>query len=439
MGIHPHQLGMIADAVKSGVERGVSARKDRYSKDASGHEHKGKGPGGGQFTSSGGGAGDPEAKGTPKSPPPKNPESPPQKSSSPSAGESPQTAKAVADLGAANQPTTSPPPGKEYKPDPAKGKAARVGVPGDAVPPPPTMEDLRLPNLTPEEREVEQQFAQMFENDPDGMADQLIDAMSKGLGDGPNIFATDEAKGLFDKWRGTKVVGADGKTDLSPETKAFRSTMNTALHQTANAITKRAFVRYLDNVVMKLPLESRQVLVTAGGVAAGKGYAIANVSDVNTISKMAAATWDSAGEQNSTELPWLAEECKKRGIAMTAVYVHANPHETWENPQRGVVERAGKKGRMVDARVFADSYSHGARNFAEFQKTYGKDPAIRIAILDNTASVPQQLPEIPADALAIDSDKLYARCLEALDHPSVPAPVKEGGTAGVRIWGPPDA
>jgi hypothetical protein len=422
--MHPHLQGMIADRVRDRLTRYSRAGvKDRYAKDASGHEHKGKGPGGGQFTSGEGGIG----------------------GEAPSAAKSGETSqksgdaasKAVPDLGADKQPKTSPPPGLVYNPDPAHGKAARVGVPGHAVPPPPSMEEHQLPNLTPEERAVEKQFAKMFEADPDGVADRMIDAMAKGMGDGPNIFATDEAKGLFEQWRGSKVTGPDGKSDLSPETKAFRSKYNTALHQTANAIAKRAFVRYLDNVVMKLPIEQRQVLATAGGVAAGKGYAIANVSEVNAISKKAAATWDSAGEQNSTELPWLAEECRKRGINLTAVYVHANPHETWENPQRGVVERAGKKGRMVDARAFADSYTHGARNFAAFHEQYGKDPFVHIAILDNTAAVPSELKEIPSDALRLDSEQLYARCLDSLDKAQVPPAVKEGGAAGVRIWGPP--
>lgn len=338
----------------------------------------------------------------------------------------------------AQEPTTAPPPGKVYNPNPGKGKDARVGVPGMNVPPPPAMVP-RLPNLNPQERAVEHSFATMFEHDPDGTADRAIQAMANGMGDGPNIFATDEMKGLFDQWKGTKVTGPDGKSDLSPETKAFRSQYNTALHQTANAIAKRAFVRYLDSVVSKLPPEKKHVLVTAGGVAAGKGYAIANVDKVNKISQLAAATWDSAGEQNSTELPWLAQECKKRGIKMTAVFVHANPSETWENPARGVMERAAKKGRMVDARVFADSYTHGARNFADFQKNTANDPDVETVVLDNTQKTPQTLPGVPQDMLSMKPDQLYLRCLKALAAAPVPQPVKEGGAAGVRIWGPPKA
>jgi len=516
MSIHPHRLGMIADAVKAGVERYAASAGGvgvmRYKKDATGHEHKDKGPGGGQFTAGGGGNSGGNSGGGGKS---QNEgqvagnasvmaEGHSQRADSAKPGSAeaatlhstaaasnktaaaahlaahkagfqahpdlkghhatlafrhdtmaahheqlagkdaatatpantPTAAKAMANSDPTDDPTTPPPPGKVYNPDPSQGKSARVGVPGDEVPPPPKMIG-RLPNLNPEERAIEHKFATMFEQDPDGMAKQARTAMANGMGDGPNIFATDEMKGLFGEWKGSKVTGPDGKSDLSPETKEFRSKYNTSLHQTANAIAKRAFIQHLDEVVAKLPEDQRQVLVTAGGVAAGKGYAIANVGAVNEISKLAAATWDSAGEQNSTELPWIADECKKRGIKMTAVFVHSNPQETWENPARGVIERAGKKGRMVDARVFADSYTHGSRNFDDFHKKYGNDPSVRAVVLDNTQKVPSLLNSVPTSALTMDPEALYGRCLQALEAPNVPAAVKQGGSAGTRIWGGP--
>lgn len=356
-------------------------------------------------------------------------------------GESPDTAKVVSELGATKQPPTPPPPGEVYNPDPAQGKAARVGVPGDVVPPPPK-EVPRLPNLTPDEREQENKFAQMFESDPDGMAQKMIEAAGrKELGnDGPSVFGTDDAKMLFKDWVGTSVPGPDGKPVTSPETLAYRSKYNTALHQTANAIAKRAFVKYLDDVVSKQPPEQRHVLVTAGGVAAGKGYAIGKVDQVKNVSALASATWDTAGEQNSTELPWVAAECKKRGIKMTAVYVHADPEVTWENPKGGVISRAAGKGRMVDARAYADSYGYGAKNFHKWHQTVANDPDIHVAVLDNPrGGTPSALPAVPEQALAVDADQLYARCLKVLESYPASQEVKQGGSAGTRIWGPPAA
>jgi len=748
-------------------------------------------------------------------------------------GEPAPLKQAVEQLGAQQQPTTPPPPGRLYSPNPAFGEAARVGVPGNKTPPLPPLEYFRLPNLNPEERAVEKGFMDQYQSDPDGQADAMIQAMAKGMGDGPNIFATDEAKGLVKEWKGTKVpeMGPDGKQavdkdgnpkwDLSPETKEYRSKYNTALHQTANALAKRAFLKYLDTVVANGPPEKRNILVTAGGVAchgrgtpvvmfdgtlknvedvvegdklmgpdstertvmlthsgrdmlynvtphrgdsftangshvlaihaqlrrkvngveipysgkititvddylaksgrfkancylyrrgiefaesrvpldpyflglwlgdgthclpavtsadpeiaefmqqftrkqprmklmvhakpdnaasvyqmsyldstpqkgdgyrkgcrpnpitarlkeagvlrnkhipqqylansssvrlqllaglldsdgsynadrksfeittkiermakeiqflarsigfqasinekivrnnwtgksgvyfrlhiggndleliptkilrkqaesrpaertdgrvsrdvrhssfrvdpigedeffgftlnkdhlyllgdftvthnSGKGFALENVDQTKSLQKMAGAVWDTAGEQNSTELGWVAEECKKRGLKMHAVFVHSKPSETWENPERGVIERANKKGRMVDARAFADSYTYGAQNFHKFSQKYANDPNVHVTVLDNTrppvpdldengvqkidkkgkpAKKPDvvAIPSVPQEMLSMDPDALYAHCIEALAKFPASDAVKQGGSAGTRIW-----
>ena len=379
----------------------------------------------------------------------------------------------VEQLGTADQPKTAPPPGPYYAPNPAEGKAARVGVAGDSLPPPPKIG--RLPNLTPEERAVESAFAEAFEADPKGMAREVIRRMAIKKGtpgslnsEGPNVFGTDDVKMLFKDWEGTQAVDANGKPVvdkkgkpiLSDESKAFRSKYNTALHQTANALAKRAFVMYLEEVVSKQPEDQRSVLVSAGGVAAGKGYAIENVQQVNDISKAASATWDTAGEQNSTEMGWVADQCKRVGAHMTAVYVHAEPEGTWENPDRGVVQRAANIGRMVDALPFVDSYTHGASNFHAFHEASKSNPNVSTVILDNTRPpIPDldengvqkidkdgkpamkadvvELPEIPETARNIDHGKLYQRCLTALNDPKIPPHVKQGGAASLRIWPPP--
>lgn len=337
------------------------------------------------------------------------------------------------------EPKSPPPPGQFYAPDPTHSThptgvadAARVGVPAMQVPPPPS-EIPRLPNLAPDERRAEESFASAFEADPDGVARRYLDALTKGeVGDAPNIFATDDAKVLSGDWNPQGVSPDD--------VKVARSLYNTAVHQTANAIAKRAFSKYLDNLA-QLPEDDpkRHVLVTAGGVAAGKGYALANIGEVNAISKMVGAVWDSAGEQNSTELPWVLEECRKRKLKMTAVYVHSDPSQTWENPDRGVVERAQKKGRMVDARVFADSYTHGASNFKAFADHAQQNNAgdVSIYFIDNTSAKPTLSQEMPSAALTLDPEALYHRSLDYLQKASVGGHIKRGGSSGTRIWGPP--
>jgi len=88
----------------------------------------------------------------------------------------------------------------------------------------------------------------------------------------------------------------------------------------------------------------------------GKGYALKNVPEALSMKQKSKVVWDSAGDQNATENPWIQREAEKRGLKVNYVYVHADPQEQWAGG-RGVVQRANdpSDGRMVDAKVFADS------------------------------------------------------------------------------------
>lgn len=347
------------------------------------------------------------------------------------------------------EPKTAPPPGEFYDPDPAEGKAARVGVPGDATPPPPKVP--RLPNLNPQERRVEESFASAYEADPDKYVDKLIEEMAAGrVGDDVNIFATDEAKMLDSTWfndntyeknpDGTLKLNDKGKPILTDEAKSNRGLYNTALHQTANAIAKKAFEKYVIEKVASLPEGDprRTILVTAGGVAAGKGYAIENAPEVAEKQSLAGAVWDSAGEQNSTEMAWVQAIAEKHNIPTAYAFVHADPTGTWGNPKRGVMQRAAEKGRMVDARVYSDSYDLGAKNFQKWADSVQGNPLHEVFYLDNNrGATPERVPAMPESALTQDREKIYAASLEALKTAPVPDYVKEGGSAGARIWGRP--
>jgi hypothetical protein len=208
------------------------------------------------------------------------------------------------------------------------------------------------------------------------------------------------------------------------------------VHQTSNAIAKRAFMQHLDELA-KLPKDDpkRSVLVTNGGVAAGKGYALTNVEETKSIADQVGAVWDSAGEQNGTESPWVIEECKKRGLKTTMVFVDSDPKETWENPKRGVVERAKKKGRMVDARVFADSYAIGAKNFDALHKKHKDDKDVDFVIINSRGKTPTRVESVSDEAKGLDADAVYERSLKAIHGmEGVPPAVKRGGTIGQRIW-----
>jgi uracil-DNA glycosylase family 4 len=298
---------------------------------------------------------------------------------------------------------------------------SRVGVPADKVPPPPTIP--RLPNLTDKEREIEDRFAKAFEEDPDALVRAYREKLAKGeIGDAPNIYNTDDAKLLSPDYNPQGVS--------EEELKAARAENNILVHQTANAVAKRAFLERLDELE-KLPPDQRTVLVTSGGVAAGKGYALGKVPQAQEIASKVGAVWDAAGEQNATENPWILKECERRGIRPIFAFVHADPVETWENPQRGVIERANKKGRMVDAELFADSYARGAKNFDAFQRR-NKDKADFI-VIDNRGT-PKLLDSVPQEALELRSEAIRDRALKALSASKAKPYVKAGGSIGTRVF-----
>jgi hypothetical protein len=334
---------------------------------------------------------------------------------------------------APKHPDATPPPGGRptYNPDPMRpgkyGKvtnAARVGVCGGCVIPPGDVP--RLPNLKRKEREIESKFAQAFLKDPDGMTKRYLEANKRGEAGHPGVFGTDDVKELCPDFNPPGKAG-------SPEWKAARARHNALIHQTANAIAKRALVSRLDELA-KLPEGDprKSVLVTSGGCAAGKGYAIGNNEQAKTVRARVGATWDAAGEQNGTENPWILEECKKRGIRPTYVYVEADPKVAFDRS----IGRAEKSGRMVDARLFADSHAIGAKNFRAFRENAGKD-ADFIVLKDDRGKLSMG-DNVSDEMVGLDPNKLYEELNGILETKTDISPaIRDGATIGMRIWGTP--
>lgn len=322
---------------------------------------------------------------------------------------------------------TPPPPGG-YNPDPTKdttgdgvADAAIVGVPAMMVPPPPPIPKLN--NLTEHERAVEQGFKQAFEANPTKLAGdflKLTHHMTKP-GD-PPTFGTDDAKVLTDAW------SVEDKNARSQN----RATLNTPLHQTANAIAKRAFLMHMDTLK-----EGDELLVTCGGCGSGKGFALKMIPKAKEIKARCKGVWDSAGDQSATENPWIQAEAERRGLKVNYLYVHADPKVQWADPERGVIKRAGDPadGRMVGARVFADSYANGARNMQAFTQRHQNNPHASFTFLQNAGPKPIELPGIPPEALKIDAQELTQFAAEAVHKSNAPAHVKRGALMDLRIFG----
>ncbi|MFN9110285.1 MAG: hypothetical protein ACK5XN_09475 [Bacteroidota bacterium] len=328
-----------------------------------------------------------------------------------------------------SEPTVAPSTGDEYWPDVEKDQngdgvsdASRVGVPAFSVPPPPDI--VRLPNLTEDERRIEESFADAFEADPEKMASdyrKVVLDMAKEDNDVPT-FATDDAKVQHPDWAGKGMPLEQRATN--------RAKYNCALHQTANAVAKRAFLQHLDTLS-----EGDQVLVTVGGCGAGKGHALKNSPAALEMKKTAKAIWDSAGDQNATENPWIQSELEKRGLKGAYLYVHADPRVFWMHEGYGVIARARKldNGRMVDAAVFADSYVIGAKNHQAFYKNNKDNPNAKFLFLKSGSG--DQLKEMPKEALELDRRELKKFALQKIAEMKDLEPrIRIGASIGTRVW-----
>jgi hypothetical protein len=298
---------------------------------------------------------------------------------------------------------------------------ARVGVAGNDVPPPPAKLP-RLSNLRDDEKKYEARMNDSFEANPEGAAKAFTESCKENNW----VFETDAAKNLLPEWSRPDLP-KDEKT-VHPERAEFRGKYNAVLHQAANAIAKRAFVSRLDEIA-KLPEDKRKVLVTSGGVAAGKGSALAAQPD---LAKSVAATWDAAGEQNATENDWVLEECKKRGIRPTFLFVHADPKQSWP----GVVERAKGIGRMVDAQLFADSYAVGSKNFADFHDKHKDEADFVFGVFQGRGKPAKITDSMPEEALKLDANDIYEHASKYIDEKKseLPEYIYDGATIGRRAW-----
>ena len=129
---------------------------------------------------------------------------------------------------------------------------------------------------------------------------------------------------------------------------------------------------------------------------------------------------------------------KSRGIEVAVVYVHRRPDQSWENMKFGVIPRAAKTGRMVDARLHADSYAEGARNFDAVHQQLANDPNVKFVVIDATGDSPTQIERLPQSALDLDADTVHARNVAFLESQrgSLPEHVLVGGNElGEQLWG----
>ncbi|MEW5847483.1 MAG: hypothetical protein AB2A00_01670 [Myxococcota bacterium] len=247
-----------------------------------------------------------------------------------------------------------------------------------------------LKNTTVEGRKVEAGCIRFFEQNRAELVGLYRDQCQKA----GNNFETDAAKSVFfarDEKGAYKVPevgealqgiakkhGLDLGKDRALVENMFKATYNAEMHQVAHAMAKGAFEEHLK----ALPKGS-QVLVTSGGCASGKSYAIEKGLS-SEFTKSFGAIYDAAGEQCATENEWVKKTCEKYGHNPVYVYVQGNMEVSFKRS----VERAVEKGRAVDVLPFANSYVDGAKNFAAF---LDRNPGVQYLLIDNSGGAPREM------------------------------------------------
>lgn len=281
-------------------------------------------------------------------------------------------------------------------------KAAIVGVAGDEIP----EKVPRLDGLDENQQAIESQFAELWEDR--NKRERAIAILREKFrnSDGSMTIETDAVKELDSRWgskeriKELKAKQKDGTISASEEDElkgylSFQQKNNTILHQTANVLAKETLRREIES--RKANGEEVNLMVTSGGCAVGKGFGLEpkgreairdNTSDKSLVSDYERRTtpnrnmiiWDSAGDQNATELPWVASQNVDH---VTFVHTVGNGAKNASNAKSGLVQRAVDKGRMVDANVYSQSYWIGNYNFQVFYDNNNSNPKFSFFKVEN--------------------------------------------------------
>jgi DNA uptake protein ComE-like DNA-binding protein len=260
---------------------------------------------------------------------------------------------------------TGPTPGKRVT-EPEAGDTPLIGLANRTFDPELTATELaaeirkqgvpRQRRLNAAERKEETDFATMVEADPESFIRKaLAFAQENGSADSPE-FEVDGMKRLMAAYGAGSKPADDAQRD-------YRLTMNHALHPTAVAIARMAFVARLDQLA-KLPPDdpARQVFITNGGCGAGKSDLAKIVKGRMGPKAKFGAVWDAAGEGDALETSWILQAAQARGLKTVVGYAEADPEQRFE----GVLDRAASKARVVDVMTFVNSYADGQTEMKRF-------------------------------------------------------------------------
>lgn len=187
----------------------------------------------------------------------------------------------------------------------------------------------------------------------------------------PLKLETDAIKLLSSHFSGERIDLKDTAYEQADATKVGPAQYNTALHPMATGLMRLAAERVIDGLA-----PGDEVVVMAGGVAAGKGFAAKQASLGFDTAKV---LFDFDGESSQAMLSTLLDMCRSRGVQMNVVGVVTDPVAAHIRS----LTRTREEGRTVSETAAAYSHTVGVDNLIRFAEAHRGSPDVEVVFVEN--------------------------------------------------------
>lgn len=187
----------------------------------------------------------------------------------------------------------------------------------------------------------------------------------------PLKLETDAIKLLSAHFSGERISLKDTPYEQADATKVGPAQYNTALHPMAAALMRLVVGMVLDRL-----RPGDDIVVMAGGVAAGKGFAAKKASLGFDTAKV---LLDFDGESSQSMLSTLLELCRDRGVRMNVVGVVTDPIAAHIRS----LTRTHEEGRTVSETAAAYSHTVGIDNLTRFAEAHGGADDVEVVFIEN--------------------------------------------------------
>ena len=256
-------------------------------------------------------------------------------------------------------------------------------------------------NLSPEERRVEERFADYLEQHTEEAVARYEAKFGKDID-------TDNAREL------SADYAPGGPDAQDPATIAARTKWSEAVQQPASALRTEIYRRALLKV--PAPNQRKQVIFTAGGAGAGKSTSIEQIGGLARAVDAAEIIYDTTLSNPKSALDEIAQALAA-GRVVSIIYVYRDPIDSFVG---GLLPRAQENGRTVPLDAFVDTHMGAAEAMERITEVYRGSDRVAIAVIDNSRGLGKAAPAdigfVTAAAGKYRRDELKAKLSAALEE-----------------------